>query len=889
MTQQNYIQDNPLPLVLDFKALKEEGLAYIEEHTSTEWTNLNPSDPGVTILEQLCYAFTELGYCNNFPIKDILTQQDNTLLVKDQFYLPENILTTSPITITDYCKYVMDRVSSIKNVIISPIKSSLSLVNGVYEVYLLIDPAITDSETINSILKAAFFTLNTVRNLGEFFLMPKPLTPVHYEMDGNLEIENGYDLANILSTIHYEVNNYIFPQVTQTGYDTLKEEGETTNAIFNGPILNKGWIPDSSILPKKNTIRAFEITKLIQSITGVKSITGLKFNTPNDSDDLVYEINSEDNQILVLDFMQPSGKNAQFQVSNKGKNIDATINTNYIQELSTMQQPKTQINTVAAVKMTPDIPQGKYRDITNYYSIQNTFPAAYPVGNDSIDSNASEFKIAQSRQLKGYLTLFDQVLTNQFAQVANIGMLFSFKNAITGTPYDTEEFFKTKDAFEKHHLKYPAPFKSFSPTYFYQSLYKSVPHIRPLLRNFEAFNFSFNIKPEAQLDKDSWTAYKEDPYNTYIWGLLSFMEDEDVNLKRRNEMLDHLLARHGESPMVIDTIIDSTIYSGDLLKDQVIIKSLLLQNLGMLSYNRAKSYNFIGCDKITSKLEKVTEKLQRKFDQGNLNDFIFNLSSINKQERITAQDCINYTTVELKLSLLFALKESYKNYLVDNDNSIALWMIRQRKGLLSIETNLLIESADFKIVITEDLTQNSYWISDTTVNYETLMLLEQQLQDETKTSDTFKNELLDSTGKTVTLKEETDSNWNKELFMPIPNTSLYWAVKASWGGENSISLNNPVFNNTVLFIFPDFIPDLNTPKFKYRLNTYLESELSVQVNAKCLFLDEEALGTLSPAFVQWHNDLIYDDKNGEMNGTSLIESSGILAATMVQLNISKDD
>ena len=881
MTQQNYIQDNQLPPVLNFETLKEEGLAYIQEHTSTEWTNLNPGDPGVTILEQVCYAFTELGYCNNFPIKDILTQQDNTLLIKDQFYVPDEILTTSPITITDYIKYVIDRVSSVQNVIISPVKSNLTLVSGIYEVYLQIDAEITDPKTIQNIATSAFFVLNTGRNLGEFFLMPKALTPVKYKMYGDLEIESDYDLNSILSTIQYEVNNYIFPRVTQTGYDKLKDEGETTNTIFNGPVLDKGWIPDSSIQPKKNTIRAFEITKLIQSIPGVKSIMRLSFET---SDGLVYEINSENDQILVLDFIQSLDQKEQFQVSTKGKNIDSGINTDYVNELAVMQQPKTQINTVAAVKMTPDLPRGKYRDITSYYSIQNTFPAAYAVGNDSIDSNASDFQIAQSRQLKGYLTLFDQVLTNQFAQLANVGTLFSFKNAITGTSHDREEFFNTKDPFQKHHLKYPAPFKSFSPTYFYQSLYESAPHIRPLLRNFEAFNFSFKIVSLSQLDKDAWKAYKDDPYNTYIRGLLSFMEDEDINIKRRNEILDHLLARHGESPAVIDTIIDSTIYSGDLLKDQVIIKSLLLQNLGTLSYYRAKAYNYIGAEKLSAKFPPVTEKLQRKFAQGNLNDFIFNLSRIDQQERITQQDCINYATVELKLSLLFALKESYQNYLADHKSSIALWMITQRKGLLCIETNLLIESADFEIIITENPEQGPFLVTNTAVDYETLMLSEGKLQDQNTTSDVFKSKALYNNGSMVSFKETANGNWSKDLFTPISGTSLYWAVNASWGGKHSISIQDSIFNNTVLFIFPDFIPDLNTPKFKYRLDAYLESELSVQVTSKCFFLDEDTLKYLIPEFVQWHNDLVYDDKNSTIHGSSLIESSGMLAANIVQLN-----
>ena len=40
-----------------------------------------------------------------------------------------------------------------------------------------------------------------------------------------------------------------------------------------------------------------------------------------------------------------------------------------------------------------------------------------------------------------------------------------------------------------------------------------------------------------------------------MWGLKNFIEDDEVSLSRRNEMLNHLLARHGESPIMIDAII----------------------------------------------------------------------------------------------------------------------------------------------------------------------------------------------------------------------------------------------------------------------------------------------------------------------------------------------
>ncbi|MBP9083104.1 MAG: hypothetical protein KBH11_08505, partial [Bacteroidia bacterium] len=63
--------------VKDFKYLRQFAMESIQELSGSAWTNLNPSDPGVTILEQACYALTELGYCSSFPIEDILTESGN--------------------------------------------------------------------------------------------------------------------------------------------------------------------------------------------------------------------------------------------------------------------------------------------------------------------------------------------------------------------------------------------------------------------------------------------------------------------------------------------------------------------------------------------------------------------------------------------------------------------------------------------------------------------------------------------------------------------------------------------------------------------------------------------------------------------------------------------
>lgn len=98
------IPKNPnLAHSMDYERLRQEGLAHIEQLSSNIWTDYNSHDPGITILEALCYAITELGYRTHFDIKDLLTQASG-----QTFFTAREILTSAPLTITDYRKLLVD-------------------------------------------------------------------------------------------------------------------------------------------------------------------------------------------------------------------------------------------------------------------------------------------------------------------------------------------------------------------------------------------------------------------------------------------------------------------------------------------------------------------------------------------------------------------------------------------------------------------------------------------------------------------------------------------------------------------------------------------------------------------------------------------------------------
>ena len=72
------------------------------------WTDYNAHDPGITTLEALCYAITELGYRCGFDMKDFMRNGDSKLVAGQTLFTAKEILTINPLTINDYRKLLVD-------------------------------------------------------------------------------------------------------------------------------------------------------------------------------------------------------------------------------------------------------------------------------------------------------------------------------------------------------------------------------------------------------------------------------------------------------------------------------------------------------------------------------------------------------------------------------------------------------------------------------------------------------------------------------------------------------------------------------------------------------------------------------------------------------------
>jgi hypothetical protein len=115
LSQLTIAKRSQLPLELDYQQLYAIGLKHVQRLSSRIWTDYNVHDPGITTLELLCYALTDLSYRASFPIEDLLASPtDNRQNMQQQFFTARQIFPNRALTQRDYRKLLID-LAGVKN------------------------------------------------------------------------------------------------------------------------------------------------------------------------------------------------------------------------------------------------------------------------------------------------------------------------------------------------------------------------------------------------------------------------------------------------------------------------------------------------------------------------------------------------------------------------------------------------------------------------------------------------------------------------------------------------------------------------------------------------------------------------------------------------------
>lgn len=188
-----------------FDSLQKNALETIQELSGQLWTDHAPHDPGITTLDILNYALSELDYQMSFPLEQYLTGSDNRFNPEDYgLFSPERVSGMAPVTPKDYRDHFLDQLDNtdflvnLSDIQIHPYRSNDQICHGWFDIFIELSSFISEDQhkqeekKIKEKIKKLY---HANRNLGEHlhaihFVRRKPLLLIgNIDIDGSISPE----------------------------------------------------------------------------------------------------------------------------------------------------------------------------------------------------------------------------------------------------------------------------------------------------------------------------------------------------------------------------------------------------------------------------------------------------------------------------------------------------------------------------------------------------------------------------------------------------------------------------------------------------------------------------------------------------------------------------
>lgn len=409
---------------MDYECMRREGIRQIERMTGGQWTDFNAHDPGITLLEQLCYALSDLGYRTGHDIPDLLA--DGGADPYRSLHLPAEILTSHPVTPADLRRVVLD-VDGVKNAWVEPVTAgALPLyylpvereirlapkdiasepvrLRGLYRVLIEALERSQDTQVRARVARR----LHRSRPLCEDFAEITVLEPQLIQVEAVVEIVPVDDPAALLDAIGRAIADEISPPVPFTTLAQTLGAGMSVDAMFEGPRLEHGFLSDEVLASatRRTVIQTSDLMRAITDVAGVRAVSQIRVSTGGAQEE--WSLPVDPDRIPRMSF-------------------DTTLIT-----LTSAGRVVTRAKPARPNETPPSlgdsalaVPAGRDRHAGAYTSVQQHLPMLYGIGEMGLPDSATTARKAQAKQLKAYLMFFDQILANAFAQLAHVKDLFS--------------------------------------------------------------------------------------------------------------------------------------------------------------------------------------------------------------------------------------------------------------------------------------------------------------------------------------------------------------------------------------------------------------------------------------------------------------------------------
>lgn len=494
----------PEDLGKTFDELRKEGIALLQNMSGDLWTDFNEHDPGVTILEALCYALTELNYKASLPMADILASGSRRPLEppSDALYTVPNILPCRPVTLTDYRKVLIDGLLGVRNAWVRPVDTNVDKYcetpMGLYEVFLQMERYPISTHVAETVKKRANDLVMSYRNTCEDFVNVHIQKPIMIQLDIEITVMADQDVEEIAARVLFHVQHFLSPHVKFHTLKDMMDTGRPIEEVFDGPLLVHGFIDDEDLLDPIEELRKSDLLKVISSVPGVRSVHDFRLIADEKEVDISLVIPPD--RTAVLDVSEEGVSQISFLSGPTIVQADPGEALSRFELMVSARQRSYRVDeTMEEFTMRP---LGRVLNLKTYRSIQRDFPKTYGLGPDKGVPPTDKERLAQIKQLKAYVMMFEQMMADYLAHLEGIEKLFSIE-------------------------------KSIDRTYNYQLL-TDVPNFHQVVKS---------IYSDSKAEADGAEA---EQFEQYADDIRQLNRKFDPFLDRRNRFLDALLARFNE-------------------------------------------------------------------------------------------------------------------------------------------------------------------------------------------------------------------------------------------------------------------------------------------------------------------------------------------------------
>jgi len=551
----------------DYEFLRRKGIGKIQDLCGDAWTDYNEHDPGITLLEAICHAITDLGYRAGFDIKDILAPAPSAPAGwANIFYTAGAILPCNPVTLTDYRKLVVD-IPGVRNawvegsgdyevpVYLQQDEDSIVLtcdvekgneilpLKGLYRVTVEFEEDVLREGRQEGILQKVKDKLHMHRNLCEDFVAISPVEYQLFSIDAEIKVSESADIDLVNAQIYRVIRDLFSPAIHFYTLGQMRQKGYSTEEIFEGPLLHHGFI-DGAELESEAGAKHIQLSDIISRITDIDGVIAIeRLAIPRESQSPFSEFTQWMGQVKEQEKvprLDTAHSTVQFirngdRHRDKGERMADPERVNAI--LSSLLAAEQKVK-LKSYERDLEIPAGEYMNLEEYYPFQRSLPACYGMEERLTGEAAGPQelqKLERSKklvlQLRGFLLLFEQVMANYLSQLAHVRDLLSFDPSV-------------------------------DQTYFTQ-IPEEINDLRSLFIDYPDY--------EARAHE--------------------LLENDHTRLQRRNAALDHLLSRHGEN-LSDHCGISQVLYKQKAAEMLVRDKIVFLQDTVQLSNYRGRGFDY---------------------------------------------------------------------------------------------------------------------------------------------------------------------------------------------------------------------------------------------------------------------------------------------------------